>query len=149
MHAEGCFGVTQHRLSNPFYAHPISGQLALAWVLGQGEDVVPVPGTRRTRYLEENLSSAAIKLTPDQMRKLSRITDPTNVYGERYDEAVMKVRGRWRIVVQFWFFLRGKGSFVRHTSFTHYFSLGNVAAFQFKSAAASCAHLVLHISSPP
>ncbi|KAK2075693.1 hypothetical protein QBZ16_001801 [Prototheca wickerhamii] len=66
------------------------GQLALAWVLGQGEDVVPVPGTRRTRYLEENLSSTAIKLTPDQMRKLSRITDPTNVYGERYDEAVMK-----------------------------------------------------------
>lgn len=98
MHAEDYSVITQHRLFKPFHVPPIPGQLALAWVLGQGEDVVPVPGTRRTRYLEENLSSAAIKLTPDQMRKLSRITDPSNVYGERYDEAVMKVRGRWRCV---------------------------------------------------
>lgn len=101
VHAKACCVRNQHRPINPLFTpplfqSPIPGQLALAWVLGQGEDVVPVPGTRRTQYLEENLSSAAIKLTRDQMHKLSRITDPSNVYGERYDEAVMKVRGRWR-----------------------------------------------------
>src|SRR5687768_636716 len=46
------------------------GQLALAWVLGQGEDVVPIPGTKRRTYLEENLAAAEIELTPEELARI-------------------------------------------------------------------------------
>ena len=44
-----------------------SGQLALAWVLAQGDDIVPIPGTKRRRYLEENLAAVDVELTPDDL----------------------------------------------------------------------------------
>src|SRR5690606_213398 len=47
------------------------GQLALAWVLAQGEDVVPIPGTKRVKYLEENVAAASVTLTPDDLTRLA------------------------------------------------------------------------------
>jgi aryl-alcohol dehydrogenase-like predicted oxidoreductase len=62
-------------------------QLALAWVLAQGEDIVPIPGTKRRSYLEENAAAADIELTDED---LSRIDDELpEVAGERYEEAGM------------------------------------------------------------
>src|SRR5690606_36981893 len=49
------------------------GQLALAWVLAQGEDVVPIPGTKRIRYLDENLAAVQVELTPDDLRQIDAI----------------------------------------------------------------------------
>ncbi|GAA1834090.1 aldo/keto reductase [Microlunatus capsulatus] len=60
------------------------GQLALAWVLAQGEDVVPIPGTKRVRYLEENVASAAVELSADELAELERAV-PAAV-GERYPD---------------------------------------------------------------
>ena len=60
------------------------GQIALAWVLAQGDDVVPIPGTKRVAYLEENVAAAAVELTADD---LARIDDavPAAV-GDRYPD---------------------------------------------------------------
>ena len=55
------------------------GQLALAWVHAQGEDVFPIPGTRRTKYLEENVAAAHIKLTADDKKALEEIFDAKQV----------------------------------------------------------------------
>jgi aryl-alcohol dehydrogenase-like predicted oxidoreductase len=63
-------------------------QLALAWVLAQGEDLVPIPGTKRRTYLEDNAAAVDVELTEDD---LNRIEDELPaVAGERYDEAGMK-----------------------------------------------------------
>jgi aryl-alcohol dehydrogenase-like predicted oxidoreductase len=64
-------------------------QLALAWVLAKGGDVVPIPGTRRISHLEENLDAAGITLTPDQVRQLDEAIPPGAVAGERYAEGMM------------------------------------------------------------
>jgi aryl-alcohol dehydrogenase-like predicted oxidoreductase len=63
------------------------GQLALAWVLAQGEDIVPIPGTKRVRYLEENLAAAEIELTSDDLSRIAAELPPA--VGDRYDEAGM------------------------------------------------------------
>jgi len=60
------------------------GQLALAWVLAQGPDVVPIPGTRRVRHLEENAAAAAIELTPDDLARLDAAVPPGAAVGDRY-----------------------------------------------------------------
>ena len=60
------------------------GQVALAWVLAQGDDVVPIPGTKRVRYLEENVASAAVELTADDLARLADVV-PAAV-GERYPD---------------------------------------------------------------
>jgi aryl-alcohol dehydrogenase-like predicted oxidoreductase len=60
------------------------GQLALAWVLAQGDDVVPIPGTKRVRYLEENVAAARVTLTQDDLDELERAV-PAAV-GERYPD---------------------------------------------------------------
>ena len=63
------------------------GQLALAWVLAQGEDVVPIPGTKRVAYLEENLAAISIELSTDEAAWIAAaIPEPA---GERYGEASM------------------------------------------------------------
>lgn len=62
-----------------------AAQLALAWVLGQGDDIVPIPGTRRLRYLEDNIAAAAITLTPDELAHLAQLVSPDAVAGTRYD----------------------------------------------------------------
>jgi aryl-alcohol dehydrogenase-like predicted oxidoreductase len=65
-------------------------QLALAWVLAQGEDVAPIPGTKHVKYLEENAGAADVRLTEDQLRALDDLFPPGVVAGERYAEAGMK-----------------------------------------------------------
>jgi aryl-alcohol dehydrogenase-like predicted oxidoreductase len=62
------------------------GQLALAWVLAQGEDVVPIPGTKRRTYLEENVGAADVALTREDLGRLDALPRPA---GDRYDESGM------------------------------------------------------------
>ncbi|MCU0975454.1 MAG: aldo/keto reductase [Steroidobacteraceae bacterium] len=59
-------------------------QVALAWLLRQGEDIVPIPGTKRRRWLEENAAAAALSLPGDVMAELDRVFAPEAVSGERY-----------------------------------------------------------------
>ncbi len=66
-----------------------AGQLALAWVLAQGDDVVPIPGTKRVSYLEENLGGLDIGLTPDERAQLDDIAPKGVAAGLRYPEAMM------------------------------------------------------------
>jgi len=63
-----------------------AGQLALAWVLAQGDDVVPIPGTKRMSYLEENVGSAAVRLTSDDLVALDAAIPASAVVGERYPD---------------------------------------------------------------
>ncbi|HEX6313410.1 MAG TPA: aldo/keto reductase [Gemmatimonadaceae bacterium] len=60
------------------------GQIALAWLLHKGEDIVPIPGTKRRRYLEENVAAANIDLTPEEMSRLDDALAPDKVSGPRY-----------------------------------------------------------------
>ena len=62
------------------------GQLALAWVLAQGDDVVPIPGTKRVRYLEENVGAAAVELTSDDLAALEEAVPRDAVAGDRYGD---------------------------------------------------------------
>jgi aryl-alcohol dehydrogenase-like predicted oxidoreductase len=62
-------------------------QLAIAWVLAQGEDLVPIPGTKRRRYLEENAAAVDVELTADDLARIDAELPP--VAGARYDEAGM------------------------------------------------------------
>jgi aryl-alcohol dehydrogenase-like predicted oxidoreductase len=62
------------------------GQLALAWVLAQGEDIVPIPGTKRVRYLEENAAAAEISLSPEDLERLDEIAPAGAAAGERYPD---------------------------------------------------------------
>jgi aryl-alcohol dehydrogenase-like predicted oxidoreductase len=63
------------------------GQLALAWVLAQGEDVVPIPGTKRRTYLEENLAAADLELSPEDLARIGDVVG--EAAGARYDESGM------------------------------------------------------------
>jgi aryl-alcohol dehydrogenase-like predicted oxidoreductase len=65
------------------------GQLALAWVLAQGNDVVPIPGTKRRAYLEENIAAADIELQPEELTALDAIFPPDAAAGQRYAEQMM------------------------------------------------------------
>lgn len=70
-----------------------AAQLALAWVLAQGDDIVPIPGTRRLKYLEENLAATEITLSPSEVAELSALVPPEAVAGTRYEEVGMKRLG--------------------------------------------------------
>jgi aryl-alcohol dehydrogenase-like predicted oxidoreductase len=59
-------------------------QLALAWVLAQGEDIVPIPGTKRIQYLEENLAALDITLTPDDLARIEKVAPKGFTAGNRY-----------------------------------------------------------------
>jgi aryl-alcohol dehydrogenase-like predicted oxidoreductase len=65
------------------------GQIALAWLLHKGEDVVPIPGTKRRRYLEENVASAAVSLSAEERTELDGALPPEKVAGPRYSEKQM------------------------------------------------------------
>jgi aryl-alcohol dehydrogenase-like predicted oxidoreductase len=65
-------------------------QLALAWVLAQGEDIVPIPGTKRRVYLEENVKAAEINLTADELRRIEEVFPSGAAAGMRYPEQMMK-----------------------------------------------------------
>lgn len=69
-------------------------QLALAWLLAQGDDIVPIPGTKRIRYLEENLGALDVVLTPDDLRQLDEVAPRGAASGERYPEAAMGALNR-------------------------------------------------------
>ncbi|KJY33290.1 aldo/keto reductase [Streptomyces sp. A1547] len=62
-----------------------AGQLALAWVQHRGDDVVPIPGTRRRRYLEENLAALAVELSPEDLAAIEAAAPPSEIAGTRYD----------------------------------------------------------------
>jgi aryl-alcohol dehydrogenase-like predicted oxidoreductase len=65
-------------------------QLALAWLLAQGEDIVPIPGTKRTAYLEENIGALAVSLTEADLARINQVAPRGIAAGERYPEASMK-----------------------------------------------------------
>jgi len=66
-----------------------AAQIALAWLLHQGQDIVPIPGTKRRRYLEENAGAAAIALTPGDLAALNAAAPPGATAGPRYSPAMM------------------------------------------------------------
>jgi aryl-alcohol dehydrogenase-like predicted oxidoreductase len=65
-------------------------QLALAWVAAQGEDVVPLFGTKRRKYLEENLAALEVELGPDDLAEIDEVAPKGAAAGERYPEGGMK-----------------------------------------------------------
>jgi aryl-alcohol dehydrogenase-like predicted oxidoreductase len=65
-------------------------QLALAWLLAQGEDIVPIPGTKQRRYLEENLRALQLELTPADLEEIEEVAPKGVAAGDRYHEAGMK-----------------------------------------------------------
>jgi aryl-alcohol dehydrogenase-like predicted oxidoreductase len=71
-----------------------AGQLALAWVQHQGADVVPIPGTKRRKYLEENVASVGIELSTEELAAVDAIANPDAVAGDRYPEEYMRLVGR-------------------------------------------------------
>lgn len=66
-----------------------ASQLALAWVLAQGNDLVPIPGTKRVKYLEENVGALDVQLTADELRHLDELLPLGAAAGQRYPEAMM------------------------------------------------------------
>jgi aryl-alcohol dehydrogenase-like predicted oxidoreductase len=66
-------------------------QLALAWVLAQGEDIVPIPGTKRVKYLEENVGALDVQLTPQDLAEIEKILPKGAVAGERYSEQMKRL----------------------------------------------------------
>jgi aryl-alcohol dehydrogenase-like predicted oxidoreductase len=61
-----------------------TAQLALAWVLAQGDDIVPIPGTKHVRYLDDNIGALEVKLSREDLQRLDRILPPGAAAGERY-----------------------------------------------------------------
>jgi aryl-alcohol dehydrogenase-like predicted oxidoreductase len=69
-------------------------QLALAWVMARGEDIVPIPGTKRRSYLEENVAALDVHLSADEMARIDEIAPRGAAAGARYTEAGMRTIGR-------------------------------------------------------
>jgi aryl-alcohol dehydrogenase-like predicted oxidoreductase len=69
-------------------------QLALAWVLAQGSDVIPIPGTKRRAYLEENVAALNVSLTAEDLRQLDQMMPHGAAVGSRYPESMMRVLSR-------------------------------------------------------
>jgi len=71
-----------------------AAQLALAWVLAQGEDIVPIPGTKHARYLDENIGALDVSLSDEELRRLDEILPPGAAAGTRYPEQAMAAVNR-------------------------------------------------------
>ena len=71
-----------------------AGQIALAWLLHKGPSIVPIPGTKRRTYLEENVAAAAISLNTAEMRALDQALAPNKIAGPRYGAAMMSMVDR-------------------------------------------------------
>jgi aryl-alcohol dehydrogenase-like predicted oxidoreductase len=70
------------------------GQLALAWVLAQGDDIVPIPGTKRRKYLEENIAAGSVVISESEMTEIIEALPKGAAAGERYPESMMKLINR-------------------------------------------------------
>jgi aryl-alcohol dehydrogenase-like predicted oxidoreductase len=70
------------------------GQLALAWVLAQGQDIVPIPGTRRRKHLQENIGALDVDLTSDDLARIDEVAPKDAFAGSRYPEAMMRLLSR-------------------------------------------------------
>ncbi len=71
--------------------HCTPGQLALAWLLAQGEDIIPIPGTKRRRYLEENADAIQLRLSVDDLRLIEEAAPRGVAAGQRYPESMMNL----------------------------------------------------------
>ena len=69
-------------------------QLAIAWVLAQGEDIIAIPGTKHIKYLEENIASENVQLTKEDLQSIEAIMPAGIVSGTRYPEMFMKTLNR-------------------------------------------------------
>jgi aryl-alcohol dehydrogenase-like predicted oxidoreductase len=69
-------------------------QLALAWVLAQGDDVVPIPGTKRRKYLEDNVGALDVRLTDEELARIDRVFPKGAAAGERYAPQGMQTLNR-------------------------------------------------------
>jgi aryl-alcohol dehydrogenase-like predicted oxidoreductase len=67
-----------------------AGQLALAWLLARGNDIVPIPGTKRISYLEQNIGAFAVQLTRDEVLRIEQLWSPDVAAGKRYPEELMR-----------------------------------------------------------
>jgi aryl-alcohol dehydrogenase-like predicted oxidoreductase len=70
------------------------GQVALAWLLHKGNDTVPIPGTKRRTYLEENIAAVSLRLEPEEMAELDHALPPEAISGPRYNEKLMAMVDR-------------------------------------------------------
>ena len=70
------------------------GQVAIAWLLHKGSDIVPIPGTKRVKYLEENVAAAQVTLDAAQMQTLDAALAPENIAGQRYNPTTMTMIDR-------------------------------------------------------
>ncbi len=70
------------------------GQLALAWVLAQGDDIVPIPGTKHRKYLEENVGALDVRFSVEELQEIGDVFPPGAASGTRYAESVMPMLGR-------------------------------------------------------
>lgn len=65
------------------------GQLTLAWLLAQGEDIIPIPGTKKIKYLDENLGALDVKLTEEEIKDIRKVVENAEVHGDRYGKAMV------------------------------------------------------------
>jgi aryl-alcohol dehydrogenase-like predicted oxidoreductase len=72
----------------------LPGQVALAWLLAKGDDIVPIPGTKRRTYLEQNIAAADLRLDADDMRRLDGALQEIGVAGARYTEKALAMVDR-------------------------------------------------------
>ena len=71
-----------------------AAQLAIAWVLHQGENIIPIPGTKKRKYLQENAQAASIQLSTQQLNEINQILEEHSVHGARYTEGALKLVNR-------------------------------------------------------
>ena len=87
-------GLADHLKSIAERKHCTPAQLALAWVLAQGEDIVPIPGTKRVNYLEDNLGAVGVALSAGELGEIDRLFPPGAAAGERYYPDMMSMVNR-------------------------------------------------------
>jgi aryl-alcohol dehydrogenase-like predicted oxidoreductase len=80
------------RIGEPKGATP--AQIALAWLLAQKPWIVPIPGSRKLKHLDDNIGALAVELTPDDLRKINSAISQITVQGDRYPEELKKMTGR-------------------------------------------------------
>lgn len=71
-----------------------TGQLALAWLLAKGDDIIPIPGTKRRKYLQENAAAADVILSADEVLAIEKLMEGYEISGERYSEGALKLVNR-------------------------------------------------------